>query len=492
MWGGWKKGYISKYVRGHNAKVDSVYFDAARQKEFANKRKAGFESGKYRIWNEGLTKESDERLLRASQKKSVTLKSGYEKGRIPWQKLDTLDARLSLEKMSATKKQLFASGELKSWNAGLTKETSPSLARAAQKISQKYILDREMGKRMSQTEFFERVQIACSSSFSMLDDVDKHYRYKHDRFRLKCLTCQNVVLKTLYMLETTPICFFCHPKESRQQLEIFDIVKSVCPDAILSDRSAIAPLELDIFVPSKNIAIEFNGLYWHSEIFKDKLYHEKKMQACRQAGIKLLSIYEDEWRDKRDLIISMIEHRLCGSSSKFDARKLKIVSVDSKRRKDFFETNHLEGDALAQHAFGLETDKGELLACVSLRRAFHKRWANWYELGRSSCKIGYNVRGWLGRLTAAAYVRCQNDGKRLMTYVDGRVGAGDAYIKAGWKLLKSSTGPRFWWTDFENRFNRFKYRADKANGKVQSQVAEEAGVVPIYGCSNSIFVYEGK
>lgn len=65
-WSGWKRGFVSRYARGHNARVDSVYLDSARQAEFAAKRSEGFSSGKYSPWNKGLTKETSAKVEASS------------------------------------------------------------------------------------------------------------------------------------------------------------------------------------------------------------------------------------------------------------------------------------------------------------------------------------------------------------------------------------------------------------------------------------------
>jgi hypothetical protein len=103
---------------------------------------------------------------------------------------------------------------------------------------------------------------------------------------------------------------------------------------------------------------------------------------------------------------------------------------------------------------------------------------------------GISVRGWIGRLTKESLRYSKYNGYQgLMTYVDSRVGNGDGYTSSEtWKLEKESTGPRFWWTDFENRFNRFKYKADKLNGLSQVKVAMNAGVSEIWGCGNYLLI----
>ncbi|MCK9320064.1 hypothetical protein, partial [Methanoculleus sp.] len=51
---------------------------------------------------------------------------------------------------------------------------------------------------------------------------------------------------------------------SSYELELQDFIKSLNIDYVFQDRKILNGKELDIFIPSKKVAIEFNGLYWHS------------------------------------------------------------------------------------------------------------------------------------------------------------------------------------------------------------------------------------
>ena len=69
-------------------------------------------------------------------------------------------------------------------------------------------------------------------------------------------------------------------------------------------------LELDIWFPDLNKAIECNGLYWHEReeaIVRDKI----KKQLCKNQGIDLLVITDKEWNDNTDKckakLISFVE-----------------------------------------------------------------------------------------------------------------------------------------------------------------------------------------
>ena len=64
-------------------------------------------------------------------------------------------------------------------------------------------------------------------------------------------------------------------------------------------------------MPKLHIAIEYNGLRWHSEEFnKDKNYHLNKLIKCNEKGIRLIQIFEDEWIEKQEIVLKKIKHIL--------------------------------------------------------------------------------------------------------------------------------------------------------------------------------------
>ncbi len=490
-WSGWKKGFISKYARGHNAKLDSVYLDKSRQVEFAQKRKSGYSSGQYNIWNKGLTKETSEKISNISESISSTLKEGYSSGRIvDWRKEDPGKSIAAARKISETRKIKFDCGELKSWNDGLTKHDHPSLMIASKKISE-YRKNCTDPRRYDLRELIEIIEpILKENELELITPLDE-YKNKYQRLTFSCKTCCSTMEKNLMMLKSCPRCFSCQPKGSYAQVEIARFIQSLDVEVISNDRSTIGPKELDISVPAHKFAIEYNGLYWHSvAVLPDPEYHDQKLKSCLDKGINLFSVYEDEWRDKKAIVEGMIRHRLNRPIAKWHARKLEIVELDRKSSKLFFDNNHLEGHVNSEMTLALrDPSSGIILAAMSLRKPFHKKYSQLLEVARCCVLSGHSVRGWLGKLTSKAKEHALKSGRTgLMTYVDGRVGAGSGYVSAGWKLT-STTSPRFWWTDFKNRFNRFKYRADSKNKLTQEQVAKNAGVTMIWGCPNSLYFF---
>lgn len=54
--------------------------------------------------------------------------------------------------------------------------------------------------------------------------------------------------------------------------------------------------ELDVYVPGRKLAFEYDGLYWHSEeAGRGRGYHLAKTEACEKAGIRLVHVLESEW-----------------------------------------------------------------------------------------------------------------------------------------------------------------------------------------------------
>lgn len=491
-WVGWKKGFTSRFVRGHNARIDSAFMNSNIQEKMLKKRREGFESGRLTVWNKGLKKETDERVRQQSKTVSRTLSKMHESGEIvPWQVTDPEKLKTARERSSKTKKHQFETGEVIPWNKGLTKETDSRLLSVSESLKQTLQQPGALSsKRYSEEQLVKIINDTVGDKFTLITPISE-YRNKYQKLDFLCVKCGEVQKKNIMMLVSTPRCFNCHPKESLKQLDLYEYVKSLASDAELSNRDVIAPRELDVWVPSANLGIEFNGLYWHSDQFVSQNYHQEKHDACQEKNVTLLSVFEDEWRDKQDIIKGMIKHRLRLDSFVLNARETTVEIIKTPDARLFFDSAHLEGYTRSKVTFVLKDKTGQVVAGLSLREPFHKLHASNIEVARCAVKPDHNVRGWLGKLTKASSEWARSNGyKSMMTYVDSRVGIGGAYVAAGWKIDRRTKSPRFWWTDYENRFNRFKYKADKSRGMTQQEIADEAGVVKIFGCDNFVLKHE--
>lgn len=130
-------------------------------------------------------------------------------------------------------------------------------------------------------------------------------------------------------------------------------------------------MELDIYLPELKLAVEYNGVFWHSVDRKGKGYHIQKRKACEKQGIRMLSIWECDWQDsrKRPIIERYLKNALGVKDEKtVYARKCTIKDVDNKTYRDFMDKNHIQGYATAKEVKkGLFTADGELVACMSFK-----------------------------------------------------------------------------------------------------------------------------
>lgn len=237
--------------------------------------------------------------------------------------------------------------------------------------------------------------------------------------------------------------------DSIAEKEIMEFVKEYIDSDAHKNRKLIHPKELDIFIPSKNLAIEFNGLYFHSEKFNENNYHYNKFKSCLKKGIRLIQIFEDEWESNKELIKQKILY-LCGKTNvnKVYARKTKIIEVNRRQKQTFFNQYHIQGDGPSSIQYGLEYNN-ELVACI----AFIKNTDGSYNLNRyaTSCNV---VGGFTKLLTH--FEKTYNFPK-IITFADLRWSDGNLYYNSGFimdKLLK----PDYYWIKNQTRYHKFGFR----------------------------------
>jgi hypothetical protein len=467
---------------------------AEKAKEISEKRTSKIK-GK-QGWSSGLTKETSSSLQKAAQTRSKTVKAQFASGeRIPWNKGLTKETNKSVSSASEKLSNQYRSGALIPWALGLTKASSEKVLKMSQSVSialkNKELRNRlDALKRLSTEEIIKRLN-KNSPDLLLITDLSSYTRDRHVNLEFECKKCNHIQTRS-FLSALSNRCDKCDPGSSKQQLEVDRFVASLGVSTSLCDRSIIAPYEIDIYVPSRSFGIEFNGLYFHSEVFKNRNYHSDKTHMCAERGVQLFHLFEDEWCNKKEICQSMIMHKLGLTTTRVYARKCKIELVTARQKKEFFCNNHIDGNTNSRINFGLISEDGDIVACLSLRKPTHKKYKNMLEVARFCTKIFTHIPGGLSKLTTFALNYCHDSGyTNLLTYVDTRHGTKNGYLSAGYDLV-GATGNRFWWTAGKERIDRFKIRADKELGLTEKEVAFEHGVVKIWGCPNLIFEYNKK
>lgn len=292
-------------------------------------------------------------------------------------------------------------------------------------------------------------------------------------------------------------CPKCSVKLSKAEDEIAEAIKNFGnTDLIRRDRNILRPKELDIYIPSKKIAIEYDGLIWHSEKFKDKAfnYHLDKTEKCAEKGVRLIHIFEDEWLEKPQIIKSMLSNILGKTSNRLYARQCEVRDVDSRTAMQFLDDNHIQGRCKAKYHYGLYYN-GELVSLMTLgktrqQRKYNENYDNTWELLRFCNKLDTSVVGGASKLLK--HFISEVKPHRIVTYADKRWSVGNLYERLGFAHTHDSK-PNYFYVVGQHRENRFKYRKGELvkqgydSGKSEHEIMLERGIPRIYDCGTMVF-----
>ena len=129
---------------------------------------------------------------------------------------------------------------------------------------------------------------------------------------------------------------------SKYKLEILNFLeKNNIINIQTSNWKILKQFELDIYLPYYNLAIEINGLYWHSKLYKDNNYHLNKTNECLSKGIRLIHIFEDEWIYKQNIVKSRLLNILKKDIYELDSVDCFIREIDESLAKQFINNNNL-------------------------------------------------------------------------------------------------------------------------------------------------------
>jgi len=223
-------------------------------------------------------------------------------------------------------------------------------------------------------------------------------------------------------------CPMCVSIISKDKIELQEWVSQFI-DTKTNDRSLISPYEVDILIPSKNIAIEYNGLYWHSEQQgKDKNYHLNKYNLCKEKGYRLIQIWENEWLTKKDIIKSVILNSIGVCDTKIHGRKCDIRDTPSKDARVFYDDNHIQGFKGGDHSGLYYNDELVSLMTIDTNGELH-RFVN---------KINTIVHGAFSKLLKSFRY------DYIYTFADLRYFTGNVYSSNGFEYCHDVI-PRYWY-----------------------------------------------
>ena len=294
-------------------------------------------------------------------------------------------------------------------------------------------------------------------------------------------------------------CPKCSHHVSNWENEIADFLREFGFEVDQSNRALLNGKELDIVLYQFNLAIECDGLRWHSEEFNsDKNYHLSKTLECEKHGIRLIHIFEDEWLNKSDIWKSMLSNMLHKTKNKVYARKCKLKNVSVKDKNLFLNENHIQGMSNSSVNLGLYYND-ELVSLMTfgkprINMGGDKTEGSW-ELVRFVSKKNTVVVGGANKLFKWFIEHYKPN--KVISYSDNRWAKGNVYSKLGFAHDHDSA-PNYFYVVSNKRENRFKYRKDRlvAEGydknKTEHEIMLERKIYRIYDCGCKAWIWKNE
>lgn len=292
---------------------------------------------------------------------------------------------------------------------------------------------------ISELKLGKRCPICASEELKKKNTKEITYR---DNFKVIKEDTKNVVLECDcgFKWETTRsnyklivknnlqngMCVRCNNNSPKWETEVSYMLDELDVSYIKNYRGL--GFEIDFFIKDKNIGIELNGNYWHSDIKKDRNYHFEKTKKSLENGIRLYSIFEYEYTKEK--MFGFLKSILGKNDKRIYARECEIREVSYKESYDFLESNHFQGYGNSKIKKGLYY-KDELVSVMTFSKSRYNASYD-YEIIRFANKIGFSIVGGFSKLLSS--FRKENHGS-ILSYCDEAKFNGDVYVKNGFELV---------------------------------------------------------
>lgn len=284
---------------------------------------------------------------------------------------------------------------------------------------------------------------------------------------------------------------------SSTQRQITEFIQSLGEEVQSNTSNQIPPYELDILVPARSIAVEVNGVYWHSELAgRDNKYHLSKYNECRKRGIRLIQILDSDWINNRIAVESRLKN-LFQPAVPYHGRKCDVHKISASTANDFCVQYHTQGKNTAKHNYGLYHN-GELLSVMTFslsRFSTHYQ----YEMVRYCVKPNTTIHGGVNKLVNR-FVASVNP-KSIGTYADLRWGDGSTYKRAGF-TFQHNTKPGYQYFNRQGNvhqlFNRVVFQKHKLKDKLATFDSQKTawenmvinGYDRIWDCGHALWIWK--
>ncbi|MBT9137700.1 MAG: hypothetical protein DDT31_00238 [Syntrophomonadaceae bacterium] len=289
-------------------------------------------------------------------------------------------------------------------------------------------------------------------------------------------------------------CPTCSRGTSKGEAAVAEFVQSLGIGVESRSRKIIPPRELDIWIPEKKLAIEFDGTYWHSAKFEGRKKCREKLELCEARSIHLITLQEHLWINHSEMVKARLSSIL-GFTVRLPGRNTVAKIISTAESKPFLQSNHLQGNARSNVQVGLYHND-ELVAVATFGRP---RWAHGqdWELIRMASLPRVTVQGGASKLIK--FFRTHHAGS-LISYADRCWSTGNVYRQIGF-TFSHHTPPSYCWVHhslgtyarYQTQKAKLKKLLDGLKKEFYPELSEEdnmrmAGFLPLYDRGNSVWL----
>lgn len=282
--------------------------------------------------------------------------------------------------------------------------------------------------------------------------------------------------------------------ENEVRLLVEEITGEPAPNTIIPGSR----LEIDCFVEGARVGVEYCGLYYHCEEAGNEdprvhARHRAKLDAANAAGIRLITLFEDEWLSRRAQVEGVLRVILGNPASRVAARSCALDEINADAANTFFGENHIIGPHAKIKRAWVLTRAGEAVAAASVSHNYAANSRDTVVLQRLCFKRGVHVQGGASRLLATIKRWAATEGyQAIVSFSDNRWSRGDLYAQLNFKCVKD-TGYDYGYVDFTlparrrvrlSKQTQQKHRVGCPPDRTERQWAEERGLRRIWDCGH--------
>lgn len=271
---------------------------------------------------------------------------------------------------------------------------------------------------------------------------------------------------------------------STAEIELLNFLKTLNTD--FQTKRFKNDYELDCYSESLNIGVEYNGLYWHSEEHKPRMYHVRKTKYFESLGIRVVHVWEHEWESRKTQVKDFLTSACKANKVRIGARKCKFLEIDGKTARAFLDDTHIQGGPVhVKYALGCYYN--DLLVGVCTFGTHHRN-NHTVVLNRFACLPNYSVSGFLSKASKLAYQKLGP----MQSWADYSKSQGVGYIAAGW-VIDRILPPDYFYIDSKSNVIAKQSRKKSSVGTPKEMTELEHatldGLKRVWDCGKISLIY---